>query len=217
MLLLVSGQAVAAPQRSGDDDAPEGATAPARRSVADPEAEVERLLGAFADEPTVAEVQRAAVRRAEAEPTLVRSWVRRVRRAGWLPEVQGALAIDGQRNRSTDSEAGTPDRLGQTRSRKLGYDIKLSWDLGRLIFDPNELKVSREAQRVSELRDQIVAHVTRLYFERRRLQLLSRLRSPGTVRAALERRLRIAELTAILEALTGDSFARARRRLHRAR
>jgi hypothetical protein len=140
-----------------------------------------------------------------------------VRRAGWLPEVQAGLSIDGKKDRSVDSEAGTPDAIGLDRSRRIAYDVKLSWDLGRLIFDPNELKVSREAQRVSELRDQVLAHVTRLYFERRRLQLLTRLRPPGTVRAALERHLRVAELTAVLEALTGVRFERARRRPNRAR
>jgi hypothetical protein len=197
---------------------PSASAEPAQPGAAQPKARVRqdtsavpRLLQSFGDEPTVDAVQRAAARRASAEPDLARSWLRRVRRAGWLPEFQAGTSIDGRTDRGLDRETGTADRLSVGRQRQISYDLKLSWDLSRLIFDPNELKVSREAQRIAELRDQVVTHVTRLYFERRRLQILERLRPASTVRAALERGLRLAELTATLDALTGGLFRQARR------
>ena len=160
----------------------------------------------FRHEPTIRRVQRAAVRRANLSPALARSWLKRVRRSAWAPRVQMGSAAHVRKDNAVDREAGEPDLLKIGAVNQITYEIKLSWDLPSLIFDPNELKVIREAQRIAELRDQIVSQVTRLYFERRRHQLAGLLNPARTTATALRRQLRVAELTAMLNALTGGLF-----------
>jgi len=168
--------------------------------------QVAQALRRFRHEPCIRRVQRAAIGRANVSAGLARRWLRRVRRAAWLPSLQLGAGAHVRRDKGLDQKAGTADLFQEGAANQITYEIKLSWDLPRLIFDPNELKVIREAQRIAELRDQIVAQVTRLYFERRRLQLLEVLRPVLTPRAALRRQLRIAELTALLNSLTGGLF-----------
>ena len=59
-----------------------------------------------------------------------------------------------------------------------------------------------------QLRDDIVDEVTRTYFERRRLQA-NMLLSPPSEQQALEQELRLQELTALIDGLTGGFFSRS--------
>lgn len=168
---------------------------------------LESLLGRYAHEPSVEKVQRAAVRLVMAEASGPRRWLRRAARAAWLPKVQVGTGLQQRREEGLDQQAGTASRLRAGAANQLAYEIKLSWDLPRLIFDANTLRVMQQAQRIAELREQVVLQVTRLYFERRRLQLERQLR-PATIPAtALRQELRLAELTALLDALTGGLFS----------
>jgi len=58
-----------------------------------------------------------------------------------------------------------------------------------------------------ELRDSILDDVTRSYFERRRLQVELITDPPTEPKAQLAKELRIQELTAILDGLTGGWFS----------
>ena len=60
-----------------------------------------------------------------------------------------------------------------------------------------------------QLRDDIVDEITRLYFERRRLQIELVTNPPHEVHAKVEKDLRLQELTAGLDGLTGGDFSRA--------
>ena len=80
------------------------------------------------------------------------------------------------------------------------------WDLDRLVFNPDELRVAAEAIDVVELRQTVIDQVTRLYFERRRQQVLL-LRAAGDLENRLGLELRIEELTASLDGLTGGWFS----------
>ena len=58
-----------------------------------------------------------------------------------------------------------------------------------------------------QLRDDILDEITRTYFERRRLQIDSYMSPPEDLKLKLEKELRIQELTADLDALTGGCFS----------
>ena len=58
-----------------------------------------------------------------------------------------------------------------------------------------------------QLRDDIMNEITRTYFERRRLQIETYLSPPRDIKQILEKDLRIQELTADLDALTGGYFS----------
>jgi hypothetical protein len=90
------------------------------------------------------------------------------------------------------------------------FEIEAAFSLDRLIFEPNELRLSREAQRIAAHRQALVAEVARLYFARRRLQIAALLDGDAGRPQPLERTLEIDELTAILDGLTGGLLSRGR-------
>ncbi|MDY0000077.1 MAG: hypothetical protein RBU30_02155, partial [Polyangia bacterium] len=172
--------------------------------------EIARQMRRFDHEPSVDKAQRAAVRLALAGHQLPARLLRAAPRAAWLPKVQLGAGAQQRRDRRLEEEVGSPSFLRADAANQITYEIKLSWDLPRLIFEPNTLKVVREAQRITELREQVVMQVTRLYFERRRLQIEILARPSASAATALGRELRLAELTAILNALTGGLFGSRR-------
>ncbi|MGB2705644.1 MAG: hypothetical protein WBC74_02140 [Candidatus Omnitrophota bacterium] len=60
-----------------------------------------------------------------------------------------------------------------------------------------------------QLRDDIVDEVNRSYFERRRVQIELLTDPPSALPEILKKRLRIQELTATLDGLTGSRFSKA--------
>ena len=58
-----------------------------------------------------------------------------------------------------------------------------------------------------ELRDDIVDEVTRIYFERRRLQVSLLTQPPSDPQVAIDKELRQRELAAMLDGLTGGYFS----------
>jgi hypothetical protein len=203
--------AAAAPAR----DEPPGAE---EREAEEPEAEerpataatVRRLLARFDHEPSVDVLCRAAARTAQVHPELAASWLRRVGKAASLPTLRLRLERGvGQYLWLTALES-----YDQTKTRSGDdwvYEVGLTWRLDRLIFDVDELRAGREARRLAALRNEIQAQVIRLYFERRRLQVEELLDRADDLGAALRRGLRIRELGAMLDVLTGGRLGRGGR------
>ncbi len=157
----------------------------------------------FAHEPSVRELQRTAARLAEVHPDRVRSWLRRASKAALLPSLRVTVGR-GYGELMRDSN-GEPYYLATDTWR---FEVQATWQLDRLVFDRNELRVSREAQRVGARREELLTRVAQLYFERRRLQIDAELQP--NAEGALERSLAIEELTAVLDGLTGGALTRAR-------
>ena len=59
-----------------------------------------------------------------------------------------------------------------------------------------------------QLRDDVLDEVTRLYFERRKLQIELMTSPPKEINAKLEKILRLQELTAGVDALTGGYLSK---------
>lgn len=162
------------------------------------------LLDRFADEPSVRELQRAAARSAEVHPERVRSWMRRASHAAILPTVRARVGR-GLGQLSRDSS----DRLVYTTSDTWSFELQASWTLDRLVFDRNELRVSREAQRVAAHREELLTRIAQLYFARRRLQV-DALQSPDAA-GTTDRAIEIDELTAVLDGLTDGALSKGKR------
>lgn len=151
-------------------------------------------------EPSVAEIQRAALAEARLHPDRVAAWRSRIRLSALAPRLrirygqggrwaEGAGTTDGSERTSTDSNSSW------------AVDASATWDLGRLVFNPDELRLEQEMQRLTIRREALLVEVTRLYFQRLRLQQMRPLsRAPS---AAAELELQIEELTAIINGLTG--------------
>jgi hypothetical protein len=162
------------------------------------------LLARFDDEPAVRELQRAAARLAETHPERVQSWLRRVRASALLPTLR--VSVGRGLDELTRDSSGRP-MLTNTDTWR--YEVQASWSLDRLVFDRNELRASREAQRVASRREELLLRVTQLYFERRRLQV-DALLTPDAPNA-IDRTIEIEELTAVLDGLTDGALTRGRR------
>jgi hypothetical protein len=168
------------------------------------------------EEPSVRQVQVAAIRYLDLGPERIRALQRGVRRRGWLPrfEIRGTYGGWDSWHRDYD-EAFTygAARLfldrEDGRSRDFGASTALIWDLGDLAYHPESLDVSKEAREIIELRDDVLDEVSQLYFERRRtlLQLAGDPAPPPVEAARL--RLRAAELGSGLDAWTGGWWSRA--------
>lgn len=206
-LLVASAQGLLVGEPSGERPA-----APARTAVAPPPP------GAFACDPPIVAVQRAALAHLDLTGARTARMWRGVRRRGVLPVVtlDGAIADDRRHNRTWDEAftSGETRRLfdrDRDRLRERAISLRLVWDLPDLLYEPEEIDVSTEMRRTIELRDDVLDELNQLYFDRRRALDLAAQAGPGKPEAAREA-LRAEELAAGLDGWTGGWFgARAGR------
>jgi hypothetical protein len=172
----------------------------------------EVLRAAFAADPPVGYLRAAATALALAEPERARSLVQRARWSALLPELRVRLDRRFARTESLDLGRSATDPLetpvGVDSINDMRYEWRATWDLGRIVFNPDEVGASTHALRMAEVRREIETVVIRLYFERRRLKAEA-LASDGTVEApGVRGEIRVQELEAELDALTGSAFSR---------
>jgi hypothetical protein len=79
------------------------------------------------------------------------------------------------------------------------------------VFNPDEIAAHAEALRAADVRREIETAVIRLYFERRRLKAESLAADANEGSGNMKLELRIAEIEAELNALTGGAFSRLSR------
>jgi hypothetical protein len=195
------------PLPSSDDRLGSAAPRRARRAHAiDPVA----LHALFASDPPVEALRAAATALVLAEPGRARSLVERARFAGWLPELR--LMADRRFARTESVDLGSPTNgaelapVGIDTNNDVRYQCRATWDLSKIIFNPDEIGAQSQALRTADTRREIESLVIRLYFERRRLKAESAAADDLDMPSGLRRELRIAELEAELDALTGGAF-----------
>jgi len=167
------------------------------------------LLRRFDGEPSVGALQRAAAQLASVEPERVRSWQRRVRAAAALPTVKARVGRGTTGVLVTRGVDGV-DNFSTVENDVWHFDVEATWSLDRLLFDVNEVRISREGQRVAARREDLLTQVAQLYYQRRRLQIDQLLDPDARTDLALDRALAIDELSAILDGLTGGALSARR-------
>ena len=177
--------------------------------------DMDGLAARFAHEPSIQEVHRFASRYAEVNKEKIDTWRRQAARKPWLPDVSIGLGADKNRTTS-DSVYGSYSSGGQhylapddkTFYDNFGWDVSLSWDLGDIIWNSDQTSIDSRSKMMVELREDILDQVTRLYFERRRLQVEMGALAGADASTVFDRKLRIDELTALIDALTGGEFTK---------
>jgi hypothetical protein len=203
VVALLGGPELVAASHRGVESA---ALAPARRPAPSAPLPDPRLHAA-----RVARLQRAALRHQGLRPRSLADARARLRRRGWLPELDVGGGLGRFRDRRDDYDQAfvsgdTRYLYDSQRDTGLDYDVSvdLTWELGDLVFHPDEIDLLRESRSQIALRDDVLDEVTALYFERE--GVLARLASaPPAERHALA--LRAAELAAGLDAWTGGAFS----------
>jgi competence protein ComEA len=168
---------------------------------------VKKVLQRFAAEPSAREVQSQAIDYLQVHPDIVAGWRLRARTNALAPELRTygyGVQTNGVRTVSQPGES-TIESLNDDLGARL--DVRLIWELDRLIFDPQEMAVARESVRTANLRDRVLDEVTRRYFERRRLQVDLELSPPRDLADRVKKELRLQELTADIDAATGGWFS----------
>jgi len=159
-------------------------------------------VSAYIHEPTIEEVQRMATDYAEVSNNKIKDWRRRASMRAFLPDL--SLDYDKVIYGSSSGAFATGPR---------DWGVSLKWELGDLVYNPDQTTIDTRSKLMVQLRNDILAEVTRLYFERRRLQIDMAV-SSGTGEEGLERELRIQETTALINRLTGGHFERVLKSMH---
>lgn len=179
----------------------------------------DEVLAQFAHEPEVQRVLDEASAYAKVQPALIDRWLRSSRAFAALPTLRLAYQLDddysnqfrrydefGNPPTSTDGtfyDVQTDADVGQGRT----IDIQATWELDKLVMSSEQIRVINESQDIAKLREKVLAEVTRIYFERRRLQVEGLLRPKTDLLAQVKDELRLRELTANLDAYTGGWFS----------
>lgn len=168
------------------------------------------LHALYAIDPPIGALRAAATALILAEPDRARSLVDRARFAGWLPELR--VMADRRFARTESVDLGSPTNaaalapVGIDSNNDVRYQCRATWDLSKIIFNPDEIGAQFQALRTADTRREIESLVIRLYFERRRLKAESAAADDQDMPSGLRRELRIEEVEAELDALTGGAF-----------
>ncbi|RJQ56523.1 MAG: hypothetical protein C4526_01760 [Nitrospiraceae bacterium] len=167
----------------------------------------QHVLSGFDYEPTIEEIRKAAIEYAEVQPDKIEKWRKAAAKKALLPD----LRFEYQKNRnwqkstyfySTSSEKYKDDDITSDRDRE--WSISLNWELGELIWNNDQTSIDSRSKLMVELRDNVLNEVTRLYFERRKTQVEMLFSPPGDIKGKVDREIRLQELTADIDALTGS-------------
>ena len=166
---------------------------------------LEKSVINFDNEPSINEVQQAAIEYCEVSPEKIK-WMRNAaKHKALLPEV--SFGLDGDTGRTIDLDRGStsiPDfYIEGPRDKNFGWDIDFSWDLGELIWNDDQTNIDVRSRLMVQLRNDIMDEVNKLYFERRRLQFELAENPPEAQSKKVLKELRLQELTANIDSLTG--------------
>ena len=163
------------------------------------------ILKKFENEPSISDVQEAAVKYAEVHPDKIKTWRDSAKKQALLPNV--SVGLDRYVTDYWHWDSGTnPDTL-QKGKDAVSWDVSMTWNMGELIWNSDQTSIDTRSKLMVELRDDIMNEVTRTYFERRRLQIDLLASPPKDLKLSLEKELRLQELTADIDALTGSYFS----------
>jgi hypothetical protein len=181
----------------------------------------EGVLASFSHEPTVQDVHRWTSSYAKTSPHLVERWLKASRNFAGLPQLTLEYRLRDGWDQDfvyltssgvgaiTPEEEVLPQLSDGGRDKDSYYTVRMRWDLNELVMSSERIRVINEAQDIAKLRDKLLVEATNLYFERRRLQVEMKLAPRSDVLGQVRDQLRLMEVTANLDALTGGAFSAA--------
>lgn len=164
---------------------------------------------AWAGEPSLEAVQRAAAAQLDGERERLDSLRRRARQAAWLPRLSAELEHDERTTRVVGfTGAAESDYLRTSPGWRGG--LRAAWELDRLLFAREELALAEAMSRLARQREERVERATRLLFQRVALKAELLLSPPPDAPERARRELELVRVAAELDALTGGLLGRGR-------
>ncbi|MEW6007374.1 MAG: hypothetical protein AB1595_04370 [bacterium] len=139
------------------------------------------------DEPGILELQEAAIRYNNLSPSTIKLWQKEAKIKPLFPK----FSIDYDKSITSYEKTGFITGPNEWR-------LTFSWDLGELIYNPDQTSIDERSRLMTRLRNEILSDVTKLYFERKRLILEGKEKN----------RIRIEELTGLIDGYTGGAFSK---------
>lgn len=180
----------------------------------------QEIMARFAHEPTIEDTQAAAVEYTGLSSDRLEGMYSRAGASNALPK---SLYYELQyRDKDTDrpqTQYDYTDPTSNSFSKKvqkeyhqdevyLQHKMRAQWDLSRLVYNPEQLRVVSQMNSATKTRDGILKLVTKTYFARRKAQIDLMLNPPSSIAEKLDKELRLQEMTAQLDALTGGWFSK---------
>lgn len=160
------------------------------------------------DEPSIIELHQAAIRYNEVSPSKITNWRRQAALKALLPDISVGYDTNVYKTISTSTKDGRTYFWEGPDDQAKGWDISASWDLGDLIYNDDQTSIDSRSKLMVQLRNDVLEKLNQAYFERKRLKA-ELLKYPDKESSLfLERQLKIEELTAQIDALTGGYFSR---------
>ncbi|MEI8350599.1 MAG: hypothetical protein WCI77_10670 [Candidatus Omnitrophota bacterium] len=159
-------------------------------------ASVEEMLS---KEPSIAEIQQAALRYNEVHPDKIKKWRNALKFRGLFP----TFNLDYDKTVSVYQSA-TVDRA-YVGPRDWGASF--SWNVGDLIWNTYEDDIDTRSRLNTQLRLDILDEINRVYFERLRIKR-EIAQASLSEEEFFQKNLRLQELTAIIDGYTGGYFSK---------
>jgi hypothetical protein len=201
-----------------------GSEAPPAPAPPNPKA-VRALKLRFEKEPTVAQVQNAALTFFKVNPDRVSSYLRGAAWKALMPDVEvnfnnevgtndrrlrDVTLLGMEKSACSDNGSGCsggvfPQKEFERVTRgTIVLGVRAHWALDRLIFNAETLDVSS----LVGVQEGLLREITSLYFTRRRLLTNMTLNPPQDPNEEITEKLRLEEITANIDALTGGYLSR---------
>ena len=163
------------------------------------------------NEPAIADIQKAVIKYADViRPERLNGHRRSIALSALFPSATFKLDVerDHWEGGSTSTSIPSGDDFLWRGVDAAEWYISASWDLGDLIWDDQQRQIDNQQRYMIELRDDLLDKVTRYYFERKRLRQEILNNSTEDQIELNEKKLRLEELTAYIDALTGGYLSR---------
>jgi len=174
----------------------------------------EEILGLFKEllvsEPSARDIHKRVIQYADVGNGKIKRWHAESRLAGFLPTFSFGKNLN--RNASISTYSGRYITGPEDVSK--GWDTDVSWDFGDMIYSSDQTSIDSREKMMVELRNDLLSEATRIYYERRRLQIGLVFTPPASEQEHLENLLRMDELTALLDSMTDGFFSKKLERIY---
>jgi hypothetical protein len=164
--------------------------------------------GICKNEPSIQALQKRVIDYAEVAPEKIARWRQQARWRAFVPSLNLTLDRDWDGNVTSSSSQGISRFFVGPDEESSGVGFSLNWDLGDFVWSTDQTSIDVRSRLMVQLRQDLLEEATRLYFERRKLIVEFEAHPSHDPLLNRERQIRIQELTAYLDAISGGWFSR---------